>query len=38
VRKIDDDQCVRELEEYLARNAKRSASEKTEETAEEEAA
>jgi CarD family transcriptional regulator len=28
VRKVDDDQCIRELEEYLARNAKRAASEK----------
>jgi CarD family transcriptional regulator len=28
VRKVDDDQCVRELEEYLARNAKRAATEK----------
>jgi CarD family transcriptional regulator len=37
VRKIDDDQCIRELEDYLARNAKRSASEKSSEddTAEE---
>ena len=38
VRKIDDDQCVRELEEFLARNAKRAAAEKAEEAAEEEAA
>jgi CarD family transcriptional regulator len=29
VRKIDDDQCIREVEEFLARNAKRSAAEKT---------
>jgi CarD family transcriptional regulator len=40
VRKVDEDQCIRELEEYLARNAKRSAasSEKTEEDSAEEAA
>jgi len=40
VRKVDEDQCVRELEEYLARNAKRSAAsnEKTEEDSAEEAA
>ncbi|MBG1233374.1 CarD family transcriptional regulator [Aestuariivirga litoralis] len=29
VRKVDEDQCIRELEEYLARNAKRSATEST---------
>ena len=28
VRKVDEDQCVRELEEYLSRNAKRGAAEK----------
>jgi len=40
VRKVDEDQCIRELEEYLARNAKRSAvsSEKVEEDSAEEAA
>jgi CarD family transcriptional regulator len=38
VRKIDDDQCIRELEEFLARNAKRSAAEKPDEEAAEEAA
>ena len=38
VRKVDEDQCVRELEEYLARNAKRGAAEKTEEDSAEEAA
>ena len=40
VRKVDEDQCIRELEEYLARNAKRSATEsaKTEEDSAEEAA
>jgi CarD family transcriptional regulator len=38
VRKIDDDQCIREVEEFLARNAKRSAAEKSEEASEEEAA
>jgi CarD family transcriptional regulator len=40
VRKVDEDQCVRELEEYLARNAKRSsaAGEKAEDDAAEEAA
>ncbi len=31
VRKVDDDQCIRELEEFLARNAKRAASEKASE-------
>ena len=35
VRKIDDDQCLKELEDYLARNAKRAAADKSEETAEE---
>ena len=29
VRKVDEDQCIRELGEYLARNAKRGATEKT---------
>jgi CarD family transcriptional regulator len=40
VRKVDDDQCVKELEEFLAKNAKRAAaaSEKTEEDSAEEAA
>jgi CarD family transcriptional regulator len=40
VRKVDEDQCIRELEEYLARNAKRGAavSEKAEDDSAEEAA
>ena len=40
VRKVDEDQCIRELEEFLARNAKRgaAASEKVEEDSAEEAA
>ncbi len=40
VRKVDEDQCVKELEDYLARNAKRGAAvgEKTEDDAAEEAA
>lgn len=40
VRKVDDDQCVKELEEFLAKNAKRAAaaSEKPEEDSAEEAA
>ena len=40
VRKVDEDQCIRELEEFLARNAKRgaAASEKVEEDTAEEAA
>ncbi len=38
VRKVDEDQCTRELEEYLARNAKRGAAEKAEEDSAEEAA
>ena len=40
VRKVDEDQCTRELAEYLARNAKRSASgsEKSDEDSAEEAA
>ena len=36
VRKVDEDQCVKELEDYLARNAKRGAA--TGEKAEDEAA
>jgi CarD family transcriptional regulator len=35
VRKIDDDQCIKELEDYLARNAKRAASDKDDAAAEE---
>ena len=40
VRKVDEDQCIRELEEFLARNAKRgaAASEKVEDDSTEEAA
>jgi CarD family transcriptional regulator len=40
VRKVDEDQCVKELEDYLARNAKRGAAagEKTEDDTAEEAA
>jgi CarD family transcriptional regulator len=40
VRKVDEDQCIRELEDFLARNAKRSAtaSDKVEEDSAEEAA
>ncbi len=40
VRKVDEDQCTRELEEYLARNAKRGATpgEKSEDESAEEAA
>jgi CarD family transcriptional regulator len=38
VRKIDDDQCIKEVEDFLARNAKRSAAEKTDEDTTEEAA
>ena len=39
VRKVDEDQCIRELGEYLARNAKRGAAEKaTEDDSAEEAA
>jgi len=38
VRKVDEDQCIRELEDYLARNAKRGAAEKVEEDGAEEAA
>ena len=40
VRKVDEDQCVKELEDYLARNAKRGAAtgEKTDEEAGDEAA
>ncbi len=41
VRKVDEDQCIKELEDFLARNAKRgaaAASEKVEEDSAEEAA
>jgi CarD family transcriptional regulator len=40
VRKVDEDQCIKELEDFLARNAKRgaTASEKTEDDTAEEAA
>jgi CarD family transcriptional regulator len=40
VRKVDEDQCIKELEDYLARNAKRGAAagEKTEDDTAEEAA
>jgi CarD family transcriptional regulator len=40
VRKVDEDQCIKELEDYLARNAKRGAAvgEKAEEEAADEAA
>ncbi len=39
VRKVDEDQCVKELEDYLARNAKRGAtSDKAEDAAADEAA
>ena len=40
VRKVDEDQCIRELEEFLARNAKRGAAvgEKVEDDSAEEAA
>jgi CarD family transcriptional regulator len=40
VRKVDEDQCIRELEDFLARNAKRgaAASEKVEDDSAEEAA
>jgi CarD family transcriptional regulator len=40
VRKVDEDQCIKELEDYLARNAKRgaAANEKPEEEAADEAA
>ena len=38
VRKVDEDQCTRELEEYLARNAKRGAAEKVEDDSAEQAA
>ena len=40
VRKVDEDQCVKELEDYLARNAKRptATGEKTEDESAEEAA
>ena len=41
VRKVDEDQCIKELEDFLARNAKRgaaAASEKVEEDTADEAA
>jgi CarD family transcriptional regulator len=41
VRKVDEDQCIKELEDFLARNAKRgaaAATEKAEEDSAEEAA
>ena len=40
VRKVDEDQCIKELEDYLARNAKRGAApgEKTDDEAADEAA
>jgi CarD family transcriptional regulator len=38
VRKIDDDQCIKELEDFLARNAKRAANDKADDSAAEEAA
>ncbi len=38
IRKMDEDQCIKELEDYLARNAKRAAAEKAEDDAAEEAA
>jgi CarD family transcriptional regulator len=39
VRKVDEDQCIKELEEYLARNAKRgAANDKAEDAAADEAA
>jgi CarD family transcriptional regulator len=40
VRKVDEDQCIKELEDYLARNAKRGAAagDKTEDEAADEAA
>jgi CarD family transcriptional regulator len=38
VRKVDEDQCIKELEDYLARNAKRGAAEKVEDDSAEEAA
>ena len=38
VRKVDEDQCIKELEDFLARNAKRGAAEKVEADEAEEAA
>jgi CarD family transcriptional regulator len=38
VRKVDEDQCIKELEDFLARNAKRGAAEKAEPEEAEEAA
>jgi CarD family transcriptional regulator len=38
VRKVDEDQCIKELEDFLARNAKRGAAEKVEAEEAEEAA
>jgi CarD family transcriptional regulator len=38
VRKVDEDQCIKELEDFLARNAKRGAAEKVEDDSSEEAA
>jgi CarD family transcriptional regulator len=35
IRKMDEDQCIKELEDYLARNAKRAGAEKSEDAAEE---
>jgi CarD family transcriptional regulator len=35
IRKIDEDQCIKELEDFLARNAKRAGAEKSEDAAEE---
>jgi CarD family transcriptional regulator len=37
IRKIDEDQCIKELEDFLARNAKRAAAEKATATAEDDA-
>ena len=38
VRKVDEDQCIKVLEDFLARNAKRGAAEKAEADEAEEAA
>jgi CarD family transcriptional regulator len=38
IRKIDEDQCIKELEDFLARNAKRAGAEKAEEDSAEAAA
>jgi hypothetical protein len=35
---VDEDQCIKELEDFLARNAKRGAAEKVEDDSSEEAA